>query len=142
MAKRYDSQDDFKKDALREEVLKTQVKAERQATSGMALIGGSLLADFFHQREPESRGWLQILSLGLTIAGITQAIRSWITSMRGHTLETERQKMGPLVVVLPPEQGGAEPECGCKDKLHAQPIGSKTLLAQAIRSDDLTPGKY
>src|SRR5581483_4826383 len=99
MAKIYETKEDFERDKLKEQAQGLRLSAEKQSGLGMSLIGGSFLADLFHQQKPETRGWLRYTSFLLAFTGIIEAVRSWFTSSKAHNLELQSERLGPEQVV-------------------------------------------
>ncbi|NBX03255.1 MAG: hypothetical protein EBR02_04180 [Alphaproteobacteria bacterium] len=135
MAKIYETKDDFKRDKLDEQAKNLRLRKSEQGNSGMTLLGGSFLAEIYHARSPETRGWLATVGSIMGIVGMIEIVRSWMTGSKAHDLELERERMGPQHVVLP---AGAAPDKDCAPcMLKTGRIEPKTLAEHAQTSDTL-----
>ena len=119
MAKIYETREDFERDKLKDQSKDLRIKEHSQSSLGITMVGTSLALDLFRMARP-SPGWLRIASNVLSIGGLIEIVRSWFTSSKAHSLELERDRMGPERIVLPAEMTGAEKECHtCPDKRYA-----------------------
>lgn len=110
MAKIYETSDDYQRDKLADQAKDMRLKAEKQATNGLALIGLSFAPAVF-----KLPSWLHTVASVTGLIGMFDVVRSWMTGHRAHDLELERERMGPQHVVLleqpKPEAAHAHGEC-------------------------------
>ena len=131
MAKIYETKEDFERDKLTEQAKNLRLSASHEAGWGAVLISGSFLTDLL----TKSTGGWRVLSSALSVMGIIEAIKSLFTGSKAHTLELERDRMGPAKVVMPPDTVIEEhKDCHCHSKLHKHAVSPKTLLEQAERT--------
>lgn len=130
MAKIYETKEDFQRDVLEAQAKDLRLKSERQASSGLGLIGISFAPSVF-----KLPSWLNIAASIAGIVGVIDVVRSWFTGSKAHTLELQRERLGPGQVALPADT--ASPvvlmpseksiDCGCKHKKIAEAFKPKTL---------------
>lgn len=140
MAKIYETQKDFEQDKLKDQAADMNLKAGSQAILGMSsMVLGSVINDY----NTKQTGGLKFASLALIAVGAIEFVRSLFTGSKASDLTLKKERLGPPVVVLPPEMGGStivdsaqldNPSCGCKLK-HTQAVQPKTLLEQAVKSE-------
>lgn len=139
MAKRYDTPEDFQKDVLKDQAAHLRQGASNQALSGFSWMIMSAIPEWIRAAKPEGRGWLSAVSMGMNIIGIAKVVQSWFTGSKAHTLELERERMGPEQIILPSEMGGMSNMGGhescneCKLKKHTNHIHPHSLIDQATR---------
>ena len=142
MAKIYETKDDYQKDVIKDQVKDLRLEASRQSGWGATWIGGSFLTDLWREKGIIRGRGPGLVSAALSVFGIVDIVRSWMTSSKAHTLELQRERMGPSTVVLPPDalsppqNDGIDPSCGCPLKRHAM-SGPTSLIEQAMRGDSV-----
>ena len=134
MAKIYETKEDFERDKLTEQAQQLRNDANSQSQIGGAASTGGL-ATLIVKNQHESK-WISFAAFGLITYGLIESIRSWFTAGKAHTLELERDRMGPAKVIMPPDIAVVEEhkDCQCHSKLHKHAVSPKTLLEQAERS--------
>jgi hypothetical protein len=135
MAKRYDTQEDFQRDVLKDQAQNLRLSAERQSGWGATLVGMSFLGDLLNSG-PVKRGWLGVASSVVGIIGIIESVRAWFTHSKAHNLELERERLGPEQIVLPSEMGGHSADAAltpCEKKKFADAVNAQSLMEQAAR---------
>ena len=137
MAKRYDTQEDFERDKLKEQANDLRIKGTQQFAGGMWLIVGSFISDGIRELKPQNRQWMSYLSRGLTFAALIEGARSYFTHREADRLAMQRDRMGPEHVVLPADMSAPsqEQDCSYISKNFTSSVGHQTLLEQAIKSE-------
>jgi len=131
MAKIYETREDLQHDQLKDEAQRLKLKASRQDYWSLSMLGGGLVSQLYHERKPETRGWLSYLGIGLTIAGIVEWVRSWGTSSKADAVEMQSRFTGSGIVKMPMDTVAPEPEC---HHCHLQDARPKSLLEYAAKS--------
>lgn len=145
MAKIYETKDDFQRDVLDAQAKDLRLRSEKQASNGLGLIGLSFAPAVF-----KLPGWLNIAGSIAGFVGIIDVVRSWFTGSKAHSLELQRDQLGPQRIVLPSEvplPGTTVSEekpvhshtesCGCKHKKLAGMMAPKSLTDFAEKTTDI-----
>src|SRR5437016_3317558 len=101
MAKIYETREDLQHDQLKAEAERLKLQSSRQDYWAITNLGGGLIASLYHDRNPE-KGWLNYLSVGLTVAGIVEWVKSWKSSSKAEALELQSALTGSGEVILAP----------------------------------------
>jgi len=132
MAIRYDTPEDFERDKLKEQALRTHLAAEQQARSGLGWLIISSIPSLFNN-VPR---WVRWTADVMGVVGIIGVVRSWFTTSKAHNLELERERLGPQMVVLPDGAAARDVSCGCSLKSYTDWQEPKTHMDYAAKSMD------
>ncbi len=111
MAKIYETRTDFERDALKAQSQRVHRQASDENATGFTLIAAGWIAQLYHDLKPDARGWLLKAGLAAEVIGAVLAIKSWFTRHKAHSLDLDRERLGPETVALPPEMTGTEKDC-------------------------------
>lgn len=128
MAKIYESRDDFERDKLKEQAAQQKYNALWHTANASGFIGLGAALHLLNAKKP--RDWITWVGFASIGAGVFEMIKSWFTSSKAHTLELQRDRLGPETIVLPPDM--APPQGG--EKRYLQSVQPTTLLEQADKS--------
>lgn len=144
MAKIYETKEDFQRDVIEAQAKDLRLRSERQASSGLALIGLSFIPSVV--RVPR---WIEFVATVTGIVGAIDVVRSWFTGHKARDLEMHRERMGPGHLVLPAEMAAGlsvvhapqkHEECSaCRHKKMTDALKPKTLGEYADKQADITP---
>ncbi|MDX2074108.1 MAG: hypothetical protein SFX19_07075 [Alphaproteobacteria bacterium] len=120
MAKIYETTQDLEREQLDKQAAHLRAQANKQTHRSLMLLTTSLIIDIWNRGKGAGSFILSALSTALTVGSIMDAFKAWKTDGRARELEAERSKMGPEVVLLPP-QSDSKPEmhqgdCDCHTK--------------------------
>lgn len=136
MAIIYETQQDFERDKLKEQSKNTYTKSLEQAVIGSGAFIVGLLID---EANPKKNNILWLASLALMVGGGVQGIRSMFTAGKAHSLQLEKDRLGPQTVIFPPDVpvasdmpvagSNSEKACCAGNKCHN--VKPTSLLEQA-----------